>query len=65
MVAAALMFAGFSGNFHLTTAAFAQQSQAECLAKCDADEQKCLDAQSSEEMCDYDKKMCKKACQQQ
>jgi hypothetical protein len=68
LVAAALMFAGFAGNVNLTTSAFAQggqQSVAECSAKCDADEKQCLDNQSSEELCDYDKKMCKKACAQQ
>ena len=66
VIAAAFMFAGFAGNLSLTTAAFAQQqSPADCAAKCDADEKQCLDNQSSEELCDYDKKMCKKACAQQ
>jgi hypothetical protein len=70
MAAAILMFAGlmFAGCLKVIPSAFAQTSQetqAECTAKCDADEKKCLDAQSSEELCDYDKKMCKKACGQQ
>jgi hypothetical protein len=70
MAAAILMYAGLicAGSLNPTASAFAQtsqQTQAECTAKCDADEKKCLDAQSSEELCDYDKKMCKKACGQQ
>lgn len=69
LAAAFLMFASFAGYSALTSSANAQtgqqaQSPAECAAKCDADEQKCLDAQSSEELCDYDKKQCKKACGQ-
>jgi hypothetical protein len=67
--AAILMLAGlmFTGGLKVTPSAFAQaqQTQAECIAKCDADEKQCLNNQSSEELCDYDKKMCKKACGQQ
>ncbi|GEM_PF-2407756 len=66
---AVLTFAGFmfAGSFTVTPRAFAEEkvSPADCAAKCDADEKKCLDAQSSEELCDYDKKMCKKACGEQ
>jgi hypothetical protein len=70
MAAAILMFAGlmFAGCLKVIPSAFAQtdqQTQAQCFAKCDADEKQCIYNQSSEELCDYDKKMCKKACPQQ
>lgn len=67
-MAAMLTFAGslFAGGLSVTTSvvAKAQESSAECMKKCKADERNCLDAQSSEELCDYDRKMCEKACEE-
>ena len=67
MAAAILMFVGltFAGSLSVTRSALAQESQTDCVAKCEADEKACLNAQSSEELCDYDKKMCIKACGKQ
>jgi hypothetical protein len=62
LMSAALMFAG---SLSVTKSAFAQESEADCVKKCEADEAACLNAQSSEELCDYDKKMCIKACKKQ
>jgi hypothetical protein len=57
--AAILALAGFN----LTTRAYAQeQDVASCEDKCSKDEKQCIYNQSSEELCDYDYKMCKKAC---
>lgn len=68
IAAALLLFAGYGAMLSSAPSAYAEEtklSPAECAAKCDADEKQCLDNQSSEELCDYDKKMCKKACAQQ
>ncbi|MBO0733596.1 MAG: hypothetical protein J2P49_04620 [Methylocapsa sp.] len=51
-------FAGFSW----TTRAHAQEDIASCEDKCSNDQKQCIHNESSEELCDYDYKMCKKAC---
>jgi hypothetical protein len=61
LAAAILMLAGFN----VTAGAYAQTSQesvASCVEKCSGDEKQCIQNGSSEELCDYDFKMCKKAC---
>jgi hypothetical protein len=59
--AAILMLAG---GFNVTSSAFAQapQDAASCIANCKAQEPKCKDDGSSEELCEYDSKQCQKAC---
>ena len=58
--AAILMLAG---GFNVTSSAFAQaQDAASCIEKCKAEEPKCKDNGSSEELCEYDSKQCQKAC---
>jgi hypothetical protein len=58
--AAILMLAG---GFNVASSAFAQaQDTASCVEKCKAEEPKCKDNGSSEELCDYDSKQCQKAC---
>jgi hypothetical protein len=58
--AAILMLAG---GFNVSSSAFAQaQDAASCVEKCKAEEPKCRDNGSSEELCDYDSKQCQKAC---
>ncbi len=61
IAAAALMLAG---TFGAAGSAHAQATQdtASCIEKCKADEKACLNAGSSEELCDYDSKNCQKAC---
>jgi hypothetical protein len=60
IAAAILMLGAFNG----VGGAYAQTNPdpAACTEKCKAEETKCLNAQGSEEMCDYDLKMCKKEC---
>lgn len=58
--AAILMLAG---GFNVASSAVAQaQDAASCVEKCKAEEPKCKDNGSSEELCDYDSKQCQKAC---
>jgi hypothetical protein len=54
----------FAGGFTITSSAYAQAAQdtASCVEKCTSDEKTCLNQGASEEMCDYDKKQCQKAC---
>ncbi len=61
--AAALMFA-VAGclNFAAVDRARAQESSPSCEEKCSIEQKQCIYNQSSEELCDYDYKMCKKAC---
>jgi hypothetical protein len=60
--AAILMLAG---GFNVASSAFAQaQDAASCVEKCKAEEPKCKDNGSSEELCDYDSKQCQKACRE-
>lgn len=40
----------------------AQESSVSCEEKCSIDQKQCIYNGSSEELCDYDYKMCKKAC---
>jgi hypothetical protein len=51
-------------SFNVTTRAYAQSEEdvASCVDKCSKDQKQCIYNQSSEELCDYDYKMCKKAC---
>lgn len=50
-------------GFNVTTRAYAQeQDTASCEDKCSKDQKQCIYNESSEELCDYDYKMCKKAC---
>jgi hypothetical protein len=58
--AAILMLAS---GFHIASTAFARaEDTASCIEKCKAEEPKCKDAGSSEELCEYDSKQCQKAC---
>jgi hypothetical protein len=59
------------GCVTLTDGAYAQvgssaqaaASPEACLAKCTADREQCIAGQSSEELCAYDLKACKKDCE--
>jgi hypothetical protein len=56
----------FASSLSITSIANAQtdpESQAACEEKCSNEEKQCLNAQSSEELCDYDYKQCAKACE--
>ena len=62
IVAAILMLAG---GFSVTSSAIAQtQDTASCIANCKAEEPRCKNNGSSEELCEYDSKQCQKACAQ-
>lgn len=49
-------------SFAAIDRARAQESSVSCEEKCSTDEKQCIYNGSSEELCDYDYKMCKKAC---
>jgi hypothetical protein len=58
--AAILMLAG---GFNVASSTFVRaEDTASCVEKCKAEEPKCKDAGSSEELCEYDSKQCQKAC---
>lgn len=63
-VAAAAALLLLASGFNPASRAYAQaaQSPADCVEKCKADAKQCLHDGSSEELCDYDSKLCQKAC---
>lgn len=59
--AAALLM--LAGGFQIASSAIARaEDAATCIQNCKAEEPKCKDAGSSEELCEYDSKQCQKAC---
>jgi hypothetical protein len=60
--AALLLAVGSCLSFASLNRAHAQESSVSCEEKCSIDQKQCLYNGSSEELCDYDYKMCKKAC---
>jgi hypothetical protein len=59
--AAVLIFA-VAGCVTFASIDRARAQEVSCEEKCSTDEKQCLYNGSSEELCDYDYKMCKKAC---
>lgn len=61
-VAAAILI--LASGFNMTSRAYAQpaESPADCVANCKAEAKQCIHNGSSEELCEYDDKMCQKAC---
>ena len=53
-VAGCLYFAGMNRTH--------AQESVSCEDKCSIEQKQCIHNQSSEELCDYDYKMCKKSC---
>lgn len=49
-------------SFASMNRAHAQESSVSCEEKCSVEQKQCLYNGSSEELCDYDYKMCTKAC---
>jgi len=59
--AAVLIFA-VAGCLNFASMNRARAQEVSCEEKCSIEQKQCIYNQSSEELCDYDYKMCKKAC---